>query len=133
MSQLSYKAISIRDPWARAIFCGKDVENRSWYTNYRGLLLVHCGLTASNDDSEIDRLVAHIRPNLGAVIGLVTLVDCVTNARSKWAQRDSYHLVLASQVLLSKPFPYRGKLNLFSIYGTEIPSASLAEIKQLTR
>ncbi|WP_155960585.1 ASCH domain-containing protein [Fischerella sp. PCC 9605] len=36
------KAISLKAPWAWAIFhAGKDVENRSWKTEYRGSLLIH--------------------------------------------------------------------------------------------
>lgn len=38
------KSLSIKQPWAYAIiYCGKDVENRTWYPkdNYRGPLLIH--------------------------------------------------------------------------------------------
>ena len=36
------KALSIRQPWAYAIFhLSKDVENRSWPTRYRGRKAVH--------------------------------------------------------------------------------------------
>ena len=36
------KALSIRQPWASLIVAGiKDIENRSWVTNYRGKLLIH--------------------------------------------------------------------------------------------
>lgn len=47
-------ALSVRDPWARAMFYGKplkDVENRRWSTDYRGDLLIHVsgehGLTSA--------------------------------------------------------------------------------------
>ena len=30
------KALSVKQPWAWAIFHGKDVENRDWPTNVRG-------------------------------------------------------------------------------------------------
>jgi hypothetical protein len=36
------KALSIRQPWAWLIANGhKDIENRSWNTNYRGAFLIH--------------------------------------------------------------------------------------------
>lgn len=36
------KALSIKQPWAHLIVSGvKDVENRSWKTNYRGRIFVH--------------------------------------------------------------------------------------------
>lgn len=38
------KALSIRQPWASFIIWGlKDVENRSWPTEYGGPFLVHAG------------------------------------------------------------------------------------------
>lgn len=36
------KALSIRQPWAWLILHGgKDIENRSWNTNFRGRFLIH--------------------------------------------------------------------------------------------
>lgn len=36
------KAITIRQPWAWCILeAGKNIENRSWNTNYRGRFLIH--------------------------------------------------------------------------------------------
>jgi hypothetical protein len=35
------RALTVRQPWAWAIFHGKPVENRSWATKYRGDLLIH--------------------------------------------------------------------------------------------
>jgi len=36
------KALSIRQPWAwMIIYGGKDVENRTWHTDYRGPFLIH--------------------------------------------------------------------------------------------
>ncbi len=38
------KALSIRQPWAWLIANGyKDIENRSWRTNFRGEFLIHAG------------------------------------------------------------------------------------------
>jgi hypothetical protein len=40
------KALSVKQPWAWAIIhAGKDVENRTWTTNYRGPLLIHASKT----------------------------------------------------------------------------------------
>ena len=36
------KAITIKQPWASLIVHGiKDIENRTWRTNYRGRVLIH--------------------------------------------------------------------------------------------
>lgn len=38
------KALSILQPWAWLITAGhKDIENRRWWTNYRGPFLIHAG------------------------------------------------------------------------------------------
>ena len=40
------KGISIAQPWAAAIaFAGKEIENRSWRTHYRGPLAIHASGT----------------------------------------------------------------------------------------
>ena len=35
------KALSVSRPWASMFALGKDVENRSWGTAHRGLLVIH--------------------------------------------------------------------------------------------
>jgi hypothetical protein len=42
------RAITVRQPWAWAITHGKNVENRSRGTSYRGPLLIHAGVTWSD-------------------------------------------------------------------------------------
>ena len=39
-----YRLLTLRQPWAwLVVFGGKDVENRSWTTEYRGPILIHAG------------------------------------------------------------------------------------------
>jgi hypothetical protein len=48
MTCLAVNALIIRQPWAWAVvYAGKDVENRTWQTSYRGPLLIHA---AKDDD-----------------------------------------------------------------------------------
>lgn len=48
------KALSIRQPWAWCIiYAGKDIENRTWATQYRGPVLIHAAKTW-NRQSEWD-------------------------------------------------------------------------------
>jgi hypothetical protein len=78
------KALTVRQPWASLIVDGiKDVENRSWRTNYRGRLGIHA---AQRFDQELMDLYGHLLDDdlpLGALIGSVKLIDCVNNSRSK--------------------------------------------------
>ncbi len=73
------KILSIRQPWAYLITRGsKNIENRSWPTNYRGSLLIHASLNINRAACRKHRL----DPNeleTGGVVGMAEIVDCVTN------------------------------------------------------
>lgn len=97
------KALSIRQPWAWLIINGnKDVENRSWSTEFRGQVLIHAG-------KEIDReahaaLMRAIHPvtgrptklslmyppalgrdiETGGIVGIAEIHGCVTSSDSEW-------------------------------------------------
>lgn len=44
-------ALSIRQPWAWAIVTvGKDIENRCWYTKFRGRVLIHAAKGCRRDE-----------------------------------------------------------------------------------
>lgn len=114
-------ALSVRQPWAAAIMLGKNVENRSWETLYRGELLIHASLQSesiSNLES-IDRnmagLVGSVPTTTGALIGVVLLAMIVRDSRSKWAQPDQFHWVLRNPRAFKKPIPYKGQLGLFYV------------------
>ena len=78
------KALSIRQPWAWAILhAGKNVENRTWHTSYRGPLLIHAGKGFDKFGKWwlINTLGLAVPGNLprGGIVGRVRLVDCVTH------------------------------------------------------
>ena len=115
------KALSVRPPWAWAIVhLGKDVENRTWMTRYRGPLLIHA--SRNWDQAGAARIKAiggdfdefQVYRSRGGVIGQVDLVDCVRNHRSPWAEPGLVHLVLANARPLPF-FPCRGRLGLFEV------------------
>jgi hypothetical protein len=94
------RALSIRQPWAWLIVAGfKDIENRTWATNYRGPIYIHAskGMTAMEYREAI--LFMHSRgihpaaiPMAGAldrggIIGAAEITDCVnqsTCGASRW-------------------------------------------------
>ena len=103
------KALSIRQPWAHAILhLGKDVENRTWSTNYQGLIVVHAPKTVDRD------AVAHLRecgydiPDplvTGALVGTVYVTGCFPS-RSGWAVDGQYHWWLEDPLPLPVPIPW---------------------------
>ncbi len=111
------KAITIRQPWAWAVVhAGKDIENRTWSPSHRGKLAIH----AAARMHEHTRLPQGVRaPDadalaLGAVIGVVDLVDVVEQSRSRWFI-GPLGLVLAKPRPLERPVPCRGALNLWKL------------------
>jgi len=119
------KVLTIHQPWAWLIARGiKDVENRRWPINYRGLLLVHAGIGSSSVPIEVTDLVRHMRGDeplpIGGVIGLVEIIDCVRSHPSKWFH-GPFGFVLRNARELSFT-ACRGHQGLFD------PPAALAEL-----
>lgn len=137
------KAITIKQPWAYLIAIGvKDIENRTWKTNFRGRVLIHAA--AKNDNSEPPLLTeeqyqlaggvsGYSRAALGersAIIGSVDIIDCVENHSSAWGQKSVlridrsgnickevkiYNWVLANPILFEKPIlNVKGQLSLWN-------------------
>ena len=72
------KILSIRQPWAYLIANGqKNIENRTWWSKYRGPFLIHASLA-------LDRKVVPEDLETGGIVGIAEIVDCVTHHRSKW-------------------------------------------------
>lgn len=118
-------ALTIHQPWARSIFLhGKDVENRSWETKYRGPLWIHASKTITPGDVASwqatvrnlpDRpvLVDIEKMDKGAIIGLVTLFECQFTSRSLWWSGNGFAFVLLRPALLPRPVPLRGFQGFF--------------------
>lgn len=118
------KTLSIRQPWAQLIIHhGKDIENRTWRTNYRGPLLIHASSTKSWDDYGIacemaGDILGHcpIGPfhhiDFGCIIGIVDLVDCVSESDSPWFC-GPYGLLLWNPRPIN-PIPVKGRLGLWN-------------------
>lgn len=124
---MDYKAITIRDAWAWAIFNQdnpKDVENRKQNFYHRGPLLIHvsttpaCGKGATHLDT--GRMVCEIPkfdPDLrGHIIGVVTLTNVFKKSESPWAMPDHYHLILSDPILLHTPIKVKGQLGLWTYH-----------------
>lgn len=115
------KIIVIRQPWAWLIVNGyKDIENRTWATKYRGPLLIQASARKPTG-SEMNELHAYARKRgvklpdefqLGGIVGMVRLDDCVSKSRSKWFEDGYVGWVLSKPKRL--PYvPLKGQLNLF--------------------
>jgi len=90
------QALSIRQPWAWLILhAGKDIENRSWPTRYRGRVLIHAGKGMTKAEYQDAREhAAAIAPHItlpafeelprGGIVGEMRIVDCKADSLSPW-------------------------------------------------
>ena len=133
------KALSIIQPWASLIAVGiKDIENRTWRTNYRGEFLIHAsakrlpaGWTAltSEQYAAATRLVnPYGKENdvkqlpVSAIIGKARLVDCVLNHPSVGAEKGVWNWVLADVQLFSTPIlNVKGRLGFWEFDDALLP------------
>ncbi len=129
------KAITIRQPWATLIALGqKTFETRSWYTPYRGLLLIHS--SACLDDWARDLLLEE--PFRGALTGAdlpLGKILCQTRLVAVYRTEQIRHLqsekelafgdfsngrfawLLRDVSRLPQPIPARGQLGLWEFRG----------------
>lgn len=103
--------MTVQQPWAYAILTlGKDIENRTWRANDRGLLLIHAGRSVDTDaavelDVDTDWLPR------AAIVGAVTLRGISRDCDSPWALPG--HWQLGDPVSID-PVPCRGTLRPFT-------------------
>jgi hypothetical protein len=124
------KAITVRQPWARAIAVGaKNVENRGRATAYRGEIAIHAGKTPSLAGDEDLRVLRQFGPDprvgapVGAVVAVADLVGCHETRKGctwschPWGEfeyngKPAFHLVLADVRALPRPVHVRGSLQV---------------------
>jgi len=113
------KALSVANPWAWGIINGpKRIENRSWRTSYRGLLLIHASKAKrSLAGWPLDVLPPAHEFVYGALIGTVNLIDCVplTEVADDPFACGEWCWKLDDPQAFEKPIPFRGSLSLFHV------------------
>lgn len=145
------KALSIRMPWAWLILrpditdpvervrqhghAIKDIENRTWKTNFRGRVAIHAGRTYALSEHEriaedlSNDLLVQLPPyddlvaGCGNLLGEVIVTDCVSEHLSGWFS-GPYGLVLANPTPYRHPVPYKGMLGFF-----EVPDSDVAGVR----
>lgn len=117
------KTLTILQPWADCIiFDTKRVENRSWYTHYRGPMRIHAGKKsaeqwqlANPDGSQIPGSWKR-----GEIIGECVVVDCIDRDtalarypdQAEWIH-GPYCWILADVRAYEKSIPAKGALGLW--------------------
>lgn len=133
------KALSIKEPWATLITrYGKDIENRSWISLYKGPLVICASKSVDlekdnrasgncyQEDWEnvwycLDRLAiaglpeqfSDLNINPGHAIGIVWMEGCTQAYRGPWSEMGQYHYILGNACAFQHPIPVRGTLGLW--------------------
>lgn len=139
------KALTVCQPYAEEIArCAKRVENRTWYTHYRGPLLIHAGKSRAwlNGDTDEDLKEDYGRAlEFGAIVAITEVVDCLRadyiaqgKAEEKYPSlflpshrqhvNGPWCFVLANTARFKTPFPYRGAQGFFDVPESFFPDSS---------
>lgn len=126
------RGLTLQRPWEWAIFdvdADKDVENRTWQPPADMIghyLAIHAGKTWDHDGARwIQGRFGLIVPNdtpSGAIVGVVRLVDVVTESDNPWFA-GPFGWRLARKVAI-EPVPCRGALKLW-----ELPDDVLEQVR----
>lgn len=136
-------ALTIKQPWASLIIGGgKDIENRSWPTTFRGSVLIHASKKRDNEEllsykalresSEIQVRWNGATPKwgdvpCGGVIGVADIVDCVSESTSPWFVGE-FGFVLSNP----RPLPFFECRGALGFWRCEYPDALLWEANTIS-
>lgn len=131
--------LSVKQPWAELILRRrKQIEVRSWSSQYRGPLWLHTG---RNPDLDAMQHFSLGELPFGAFVGIVEVADIVPFDLDRWQKWHTDHLtpgpwraglfawMIANPVRLKRPVPAAGQTGLFPISpnALEMNLASLIE------
>lgn len=137
-ARIQLRALSVRQPWSSAIISGtKNVENRSKYTGYRGLVAIHAAKAVDWDAPAMAWQAAGLRPwragydraawseqlpPLGAIIGTAIITDCHPHPLCTppamchpWGAWGQCHWMLEHARSLARPVECRGWLGIWVV------------------
>ncbi len=144
------KALSIRQPWAwlivrpdlvdpeaRAVALSagliKDIENRTWETNFRGRFLVHAAKGMTQAEYRVAAEFAGAcgvevpsfnELQRGGIVGAVDLLNCRSDSRSTW-----YMGLVAFELANARPLPFKPLKGRLKFFDTPYSETDLMEIE----
>jgi hypothetical protein len=140
------KAITLYHPWAELIALNeKRYETRSWATNYRGPIAIHCGVSRKPWHMDLafkEPFLSALKPlhsrafgtlgmrlHLGQILAIGNLVDCI-EITPRFALSENelafgdytpgrFAWILEDVHQLAKPIPAKGMQRLWSFDETD--------------
>ncbi|MFQ5782984.1 MAG: ASCH domain-containing protein [Nitrosopumilus sp.] len=131
------KCLSVSQPFADLIISGKkNIELRTWNTNFRGEFLIHSPLKIRTE--ECKRLKINKKFVTGAIIGKAELYDVKkynstkdvkTDQKFHFASKDFHNRTYGFMIKNAKPFripiPCKGQLRFFEVPKTKIKNKEI--------
>lgn len=132
------RALSLSRPWTTFVLHhGKDVENRTWATSYRGPLVVHGAKSFDRTAESWAIYVLGRCPTSGyerdeptGLLGTVELVaQCLAGLRDEscdcgpWAMPGQAHWRLRDPRPFPEPIPHAGRLGLWTVDDALLPAS----------
>lgn len=133
--------LSVRNPWAWAIFNGKDVENRTWKPKingepYSGPVIIQSSASVSNSHhADVDWIFDNHRIEVpdelyfGCALGVVELTHCTSRSKSRWSAANQFQWVMNRKIAFPEPIEMKGNRGLFFIEDSEILSFISSEVE----
>lgn len=131
--EIQVKVITIQQPYAHYCIYGhshvefgrtvhpdiKNIENRTWGTQFRGRLYIHAGKswyggadTRNEIREEYPPIFELMQSEMGHIIGHVDMTGCVTTHQSPWFG-GPFGFVFENATILPKFIPARGSLGFW--------------------
>lgn len=131
------KALSLTQPWAwLVVHGGKDIENRTWNTKFRGEFLIHAakGMTKADYSSAFlfahqvggaplaHRIPRHEDLDRGGIIGVAELFNVQPPRAHHEARSDAWHMreQYGFRLRNVRPLPFlpcKGALSFWGSFG----------------
>lgn len=125
------RAITVCQPYAELIARGDDVkpiENRTWFTSYRGTLFIHAGKSRSwLDDCEAYD-ICEDELTFGAIVAVADMWDCIPKHRLPAEWRAHPHANGPFCLMLRGIRRLREPVSCSGAQGLWIPSPSLVAL-----
>lgn len=152
--------LSLWRPWPALVFtCGKNVENRTWSTSYRGDLLIAAGVRWDNRALPFAADLAKLEARMGqtdialdpfftrpddhpaGIVGVVELYDVCSYAAEHpgeactcppWAALGRHHWRIRNPRPFAEPVPHHGYQRLWQVSDQKWPAVA-EQLQEVSR
>lgn len=127
------KALTLKQPWATLVAEGiKQIEFRSWKTNYRGKILIHAGVGVDKE-AMIQFKELNLSYPTGCIVAETSIIDCVeldeqmnndiisqNNIAYGTKYREGYAWILSDTKKIYSDKVLKGKLGIWNIESVDL-------------